>query len=224
MRLRTSAAASCTLLLAALALTGCSEDDGGDAFVQPPPRLAILSVLNTRNEGWRAGDEAGTDHTLRLGCPASQALIVGFGPPDPNGDPLSLENWLLRPPSACGSRRQCGYVSLTVTAPSGVEYTAQAASAQAGVASSAFGAPAFVSGPYRFNARLLASDGTEFLVGNAPVVAEVTLNVEASAECPDDDGGTGDAGTDSDAGSDSDAGDAASLPDADTLDASDSGD
>jgi len=108
------------LCVACSALSACGgDDDGNDEPVGPsgPVELRIEGFMNNQGESFdRDADE------VVLSCDGS--INVLFGP----RSGADLENWVLRPPGACESFVQCGYIVLSAT-PEGGEVGAVAPAA-----------------------------------------------------------------------------------------------
>lgn len=164
MQPRTNSHPLTLLCLACSALSACGgDDDGNDEPVGPsgPVELRIEGFMNNQGESFdRDADD------VVLSCDGS--INVLFGP----RAGASLENWVLRPPGACESFEQCGYIVLSGTPEGGSpNYTAGAST----TISLPVGA-----GPYRLDADLYTGEGEPFLQDDEPVQDSLS-GVEFSA-------------------------------------------
>jgi len=161
---RTNSQLFALLCVACSALSACGgDDDGNDEPVGPsgPVELRIEGFMNNQGESFER-DAA----NVVLSCDGS--INVLFGP----RDGADLENWVLRPPGACESFVQCGYIVLKATPEAGEPaYTAGA--------STTLRVPAG-SGVHRLDAVLYDGEDEEFLQDEEPVEDSLS-GVEFSA-------------------------------------------
>jgi len=152
------------LCVACSALSACGgDDDGNDEPVGPsgPVELRIEGFMNNQGESF---DRDAAE--VVLSC--DQSINVRFGP----RDGADLENWVLRPPGACESFEQCGYIVLKATPEAGEPvYTAGA--------STTLRVPAG-TGVHRLDAVLYDGEDEEFLQDDEPVEDSLS-GVEFSA-------------------------------------------
>lgn len=173
------------LLLAACSLlSACGDDDDDDNTpVGPsgPVELSIEGFLN--NEGESFDRDAGE---VVLSCDGT--INVRFGPRSGS----SLQNWALRPPGACESFDQCGYIVLALTPEAGgaSKYVAGASTTLL-----VAGSP----GRQRLDADLFTGDGEPFLEDGEPVEDSLSgVEFVAADGCPSPttaSGGTGSGGS-----------------------------
>ena len=164
MQPRTNSPFFALLCVACSALSACGgDDDGSDEPVGPsgPVELRIEGFMNNQGESFeRDADE------VVLSCDGS--INVLFGP----RSGADLENWVLRPPGACESFVQCGYIVLAAT-PEGAEATRTAG------ASTTLRVPVS-AGVHRLDAVLYDGEDEEFLQDGEPVEDSLS-GVEFSA-------------------------------------------
>ena len=149
--LRTWTGIACAGCLAVSACGG--DDDGSNSSVGPtgPVELSITGFLNNRGEAFDRDAER-----VELSCDGTINVLLG----PRSGD--SLTNWLLRPPGACESFEQCGYVVLIATPEAGDSPTVMASASTSLVV-----APA--TGRHDLLVELLTGDSEPFLQDNEPV-------------------------------------------------------
>lgn len=173
----------CLLLAACLTLSACGgDDDGSDTPVGPsgPVELSITGFLNNQNQSFDRNGQ------VKLSCDGSISVL--FGPRSGS----SLKNWALRPPGACESYEQCGYIVLAITPEAGgsTEYAA-AASLSVLVAPS--------PGRQSLSAELFTGDGERFMQGGDPVEDSLSgVEFVTPSDCappPTGSGGTGSGGS-----------------------------
>lgn len=176
-RRRLSALSLWTLAVAS-ALAACSDEDG-TIDATDPPRLDIVELFaddGTRLVRYAPGSA--------VPAPCEGRLIVRVG----SGDgPSRLDNWELRPPGACGSINNCGFVVARVLDPDGEELaTGSAAAVDVSVPT----AELSLSVTYRLTAELRQGrTGDVFTVPDeatgerVPVRAETTFSLD-EATCP----------------------------------------
>lgn len=157
----------------------CGSDDGGnDAPVGPsgPVELVIDGFSNNQNQSFdRDADE------VVLSCDGT--INVRFGP----RSGTSLKNWALRPPEACGSYKQCGYILLTLTPEAGGSPKRIAG------ASTTLLVPAS-PGRQRLEADLYTGDGEPFLQDKLPVADSLSAEFVAPVDCEPETTGSGGTG------------------------------
>ncbi len=144
----------CLFLAGCLLVSACgSDDDGSDTPVGPsgPVELSITGFLNNQDQSFDR--DAGQ---VVLSCDGT--INVLFGPRSGS----SLKNWALRPPGACESYKQCGYIVLTVTPEAGGSPKRAAAANLSLLASVS-------PGRQRLDAVLFTGDDERFLQANEPV-------------------------------------------------------
>ncbi len=168
----------------ACAVVACSDDDdSSEATPMDPPTIELVRFRGSDGEAVDA--DAGS-----ISLCDDHLLTVEIGP-DSDEDGL-LDNWFLRPPDACGTVAQCGYVVTTVTSESGDEsVTVQAASSIIEVDLASIQP---FSGEYTVRVELHQGEtGEAFLVEDAPVADEATLSFSTHT-CESGAGGAGGVG------------------------------
>ena len=157
------------LTVGAALCIGCgSDDEGKPAAPPPPPSVSIEAVQAVGGGSWSPG-AAGT---LELGCEAQQRVVVA----------VKTTDWTMRPPGACGSLANCGYLLLRVDPESEHERQAGAAAESVVFSMSGLDAP---TGSHVFRVELLGASNDTPAVENGEVVSsEVTLDLSAPASCP----------------------------------------
>jgi len=180
---------SALLFAAGLTVSACGgDDDGDDTPVGPsgPVELTITGFLNNRDESFEP--DAGE---VVLSCDGT--INVLFGPSSGS----SLKNWALRPPGACGSYEQCGYIVLAITPEAGGS-TKYAAAATLSIL------VAVSSGRQQLEAELFTGDEERFLQDQEPVKDSLSgVEFVAPSDCPPaptGSGGTGSGGSSSASG------------------------
>jgi hypothetical protein len=163
--------------LGAALLNGCGGDDDASSTPVGPTGPVTLKIEGfSNNQGQRFDRD---DEQVTLSC--GGGINVRLGPRASGG----LTNWLLRPPGACGSFRQCGYVALSLTqAGSNDKILVSAATTTISV-------PAAI-GRHGIVARLLTDIGEPFLQEQEPVSDSLEQVQFVPAE---DCAGTGQSGT-----------------------------
>ena len=144
----------CLLFAACLGVSACgSDDDDANTPVGPsgPVELSIEGFLNDRGESFER--DAGE---VVLSCDGT--INVRFGP----RQGATLKNWVLRPPGACESMKQCGYIVLTVTPSAGGKPNVVAGASTTLLSTASPGAA-------RLDASLRTGDGEPFLQNQVPV-------------------------------------------------------
>lgn len=174
----------CLLLSACLTVSACgSGDNGNNTPVGPsgPVALSITGFLNDRGQSFdRDGD------SVVLSCDGTISVL--FGPRSGS----SLRNWALRPPGACESYKQCGYIQLTITPEAG------GSPKHAAAASLSVLVP-MNPGRQQLDAELFRGDGKPFLQNKAPVEDTLSgVDFVAPSDCAapsTSSGGTGSGGS-----------------------------
>lgn len=139
---------------ACLAVSACGgDDDGSSNPVGPsgPVELSITGFLNNRGEDFERDAES-----VVLSCDGTINVLLG----PRSGD--SLQNWLLRPPGACESFEQCGYVLLRATPEAGGPPTLMASASTSLVVTPD-------TGRHDLLVQLLTGDSEPFLQDDEPV-------------------------------------------------------
>lgn len=157
------------LTIGAVLSIGCgSDDEGKPAEPPPPPTVGIDAVQAVGGGSWSPGAAA----TLELGCDTEQRVVVA----------VKTTDWTMRPPGACSSLANCGYLLLRVDPDSDHERQAGAAAESVVFSMATLDAP---TGSHVFRVELLGASSDTPAVENGEVVAsEVTLDVSAPTGCP----------------------------------------
>jgi len=141
-----------TLIIASL-LAGCGGDDTSSTTSIGPTGIVSLSITGFLND---AGEEFERDNSgVTLSCSGSISVKLG---PIVDG---TLENWLLRPPGACSSVSQCGYITLDLLKNGKLQVS------KSGVSTSIL--LTATPGTYTLRASLWTGDGEAFLQDGEPV-------------------------------------------------------
>ncbi len=170
------------LAAAATPVGGCSDDDSGsDTTVddQDPPTLEIVKFLTNDGVTHAADVE-------RITLPCDRTLIVSVGP---NPSPGLLENWVLRPPDACGSLAQCGYL-LARFDPTDDGESVRVSAAQTNLSLDL--GSVNLAGEHRIRVELRQGETGKVFVDEdeSPVFAEATVSFDP-VDCPSGIGGAG---------------------------------
>lgn len=180
---------SALLFAACVTVSACgSDDDDDDTPVGPsgPVELTITGFLNNRDESF----ERDADQVV-LSCDGT--INVLFGPRSGS----SLTNWALRPPGACESYEQCGYIVLAITPEAGGS-TKYAAAANLSLL------VAVNPGRQGLHAELFTGDEERFLQDSKPVEDSLSgVEFVAPSDCAPattGSGGTGSGGSSSSSG------------------------
>src|SRR5262245_33749129 len=99
------------ICVAAAIVISCGGDDSTPARPQPPPELSISGLQPVGGPAWKPGDAA----CVEVGRDPNQTIAVL----------LSVNNFVFRPPGACGTARQCGTAVVRID-PSGHTFQAAA--------------------------------------------------------------------------------------------------
>jgi len=146
-----------------------------------PPTLVVLGALRADGQAFDAKSK-----TVDLGCDAR--VTFRFGLRESTGQ---LENWLLRPPGACGEIVACGYLRVTLETDGGNLVLARDG-AQLDVLFDVGGVD--VRGVRRVRAQLFEGDTMEpYLVDDETIEASWGVRIETQ-ECSSGAGGAGGAG------------------------------
>ena len=144
---------------------------GGDEPPPPPPeppRLTVEALQVVGGGRWSLGQDDG----LTLGCEGAEVLVE-LGPGEAADE---IDDWILRPPGACGGIDRCGFVTVTLDPGFDEETIVDSASR---IVPMALSAP----GSHRLLIEFRNDDGSSPALDGGTVAVEV----EFSAELPPDD-------------------------------------
>lgn len=182
------------LAAAAFVAAGCSNSPAATVPLGAPS-IQIAELLPSGGPGWTPGSK--------------QCVELGRDPAETIGVKVTLDNWTLRPPNACGGTPQCGYVRLLVD-PEGDAGAFETIAASQLVPAS-MSKLAHPLGQHTFRVELLTDTGEAVLdTQHAPIADQVSVTVGATGQC----GAPGDGGLDapSDASADAPADATADAP------------
>lgn len=188
-------------LLFSAFVSACSSDSTAPAAPPPKVTLRVSGLLPVGEPAWYEPlPEDGTPPVVAIGCDRALGVL------------LTVENFSLRAPNACGGATQCGYDQATLL-------RASDGSTAVGPVVSASNVPLLdlsllepIAGDYLVRPELLTTVGTVYTRNYAepPTDLPVTLT-DACDSSPDGAGGAGDAGGAGGTGAAGDAGGAGGM-------------
>lgn len=90
-----------SVLAMTVAFSACKKKDKDEPVYVTPPRLEIASLEPANGPSSRPGDDC-----VELGSDRQQTVFIKLAP--------TLEDWILRPPGACGGVAECGFLLVTI--------------------------------------------------------------------------------------------------------------